>query len=184
MHGDTICDVRHHGGPDQAVYAYAVEDLQVWEHELARTLPPGSFGENLTTRGVEVTGALIGERWRVGEAVLRVSVPRIPCRTFAVWLDEQGWIRRFTERAVPGAYLAVEQPGDVRAGDLVEVLSRPAHGVSIGLVFRALTDEPELMPDLLVADDLPADVRELALRRVEEPDAPGPAGIALDDDPL
>lgn len=181
VHGDTICDVRHHGGPDQAVYAYAVEDLQEWEAELERELPPGSFGENLTTRGVEVTGALVGERWRVGEAVLRVTVPRVPCRTFAVWLQEQGWIRRFTERAVPGAYLAVEQPGEVRAGDRVEVLSRPPHAVSVGLVFRALTDEPELLPELLVADDLPADVRLLAQRRVLEPDTPG---IVLDDDPL
>jgi MOSC domain-containing protein YiiM len=179
--GDTIGDGRHHGGPDQAVYAYAVEDLQAWAQELERNLPPGSFGENLTTRGVDVNGALIGERWRVGQAVLRVTVPRVPCRTFAVWLEEQGWIRRFTERAVPGAYLAVEQPGEVRAGDRVEVLSRPPHAVSVGLVFRALTSAPELLPELLVAGDLPADVRVLAQRRVREPDTPG---IVLDDDPL
>ncbi|HKN54325.1 MAG TPA: MOSC domain-containing protein, partial [Amycolatopsis sp.] len=124
--GDEIGDLRNHGGDDQAVYAYAREDLDAWETELARSLPNGIFGENLTTQGIDVTGALIGELWRVGESVLlEVSVPRIPCRTFASWLDERGWVKRFTARAIPGAYLRVVEPGTIEAGDSITVVDRP-----------------------------------------------------------
>jgi MOSC domain-containing protein YiiM len=161
--GDTICDLRHHGGDDQAVYAYAREDLDTWEADLGRPLSPGTFGENLTTFGVDVTGALVGERWQVGdEVVLEVTVPRIPCRNFAGWLGERGWVRTFTARAVPGAYLRVVTPGTVRAGDPVTVVHRPDHDVTIGLTFRALTTERDLLPRLLAADTLPAKVRRKA----------------------
>ncbi|MCW2641181.1 MAG: domain containing protein [Dactylosporangium sp.] len=164
--GDRVFDTAHHGGDDQAVYAYAREDLDTWEAELGRTLPGGVFGENLTTSGLDVTGALIGERWRVGEqVVLEVADPRIPCGTFARWMAEQGWVKRFTVRAVPGAYLRVIVPGEIRAGDPVVVVSRPEHDVTIGLTFRALTREPELLPRLLAADALPEKIRELATRR-------------------
>jgi MOSC domain-containing protein YiiM len=164
--GDRIFDRVHHGGDDQAVYAYAREDLDHWESELDRSLPGGVFGENLTTRGVDVTGALIGERWRIGdEVVLEVAVPRIPCGTFAHWMAEQGWVKRFTIRARPGAYLRVIVPGEIRAGDPVVVESRPDHDVTIGLTFRALTREPELLPKLLAIDALPLDVRKQAARR-------------------
>ncbi len=169
--GDTICDKRHHGGPDQAVYAYAREDLDGWQQELNRPLRDGMFGENLTTTGLDVNGARIGERWRVGaDVLLQVTVPRIPCRTFAAWLDDNGWIRTFTERAIPGAYLRVLEPGRVRAGDPVRIEHRPEHDVTIALAFRALTREPDLLPLLLVADDLPDDVRALVRRRL-------PAGV-------
>ncbi|WP_027934833.1 MOSC domain-containing protein [Amycolatopsis thermoflava] len=154
--GDVICDLRHHGGDDQAVYVYAREDLDVWAAELGRELPPGVFGENLTTTGVDVTGALIGERWRVGSSlVLEVTSPRIPCRTFAGWLGERGWVKTFTQRALPGAYFRVLEPGSVQAGDAVTVLSRPDHGVTIGLAFRAFTTEPALLPDLATVEALP-----------------------------
>jgi MOSC domain-containing protein YiiM len=165
--GDPIFDRRHHGGDDQAVYAYAREDLDAWEAELDRPLPGGVFGENLTTRGVDVTGALIGERWRIGgSVVLEVAVPRIPCGTFASWMAEQGWVKRFTAWARPGAYLRVIVPGEVRSGDPVVVVDRPAHDVTIGVTFRALTQEPELLPRLLDAPALPAEVRDRAARRV------------------
>ena len=162
--GDRICDQRHHGGDDQAAYAYAREDLDGWQAELGRDLPGGSFGENLTTAGLDVTGALIGERWRVGDqVVLEVSVPRIPCNTFARWIAENGWVRRFTQRAAPGAYLRIVVPGTIRAGDPVEVTHRPDHDVTIGLTFRALTTRPDLLPRLLPARALP----EEAMRKVE-----------------
>jgi MOSC domain-containing protein YiiM len=164
--GDQIFDTAVHGGPDQAVYAYAREDLDEWAGELGRPLPSGAFGENVTTSGIDVTGALIGERWHIGdEVVLEVAVPRLPCNTFAHWMAEQGWIKRFTRRAAPGAYLRVVSPGEIRAGDPVVVTDRPDHEVTIGVTFRAVTLEPELLPRLLTADALPADVRELAARR-------------------
>jgi MOSC domain-containing protein YiiM len=120
--GDTVCDLRHHGGTDQAVYAFAREDLDFWERELGRPLGNGAFGENLTTSGLDVSGAKIGERWRIGgELVLEVTSGRIPCRTFASWLGEKGWVKRFTRQSAPGAYLRVIEPGEIRAGDPIEV---------------------------------------------------------------
>jgi len=164
--GDQVCDVRHHGGPDQAVYAYAREDLDYWEAELGRPLGNGTFGENLTTAGLDVNAALIGERWLVGsEVILEVSRPRIPCTTFQGWMAQRGWIKRFTQAGRSGTYLRVIEPGEIRAGDEVEVVHRPGHDVSVAVCFRALTLEPELLPRLLGADALPGDLRELALRR-------------------
>lgn len=163
--GDTVCDVASHGGPGQAVYAFAREDLDWWQGRLGRALSNGSFGENLTTRGLDVTAARLGERWQVGsDVVLAVTAPRIPCATFAVWMDERGWLKAFTERARPGAYLSVVTPGRVRAGDAIEVLDRPDHDVDIGFSFRALTKERDLLPRLLdVGDDLEPRLREIAL---------------------
>ncbi|MEV4010994.1 MOSC domain-containing protein [Nonomuraea angiospora] len=164
--GDRVYDVKHHGGVHQAVYAYAREDLDTWEAELGRPLTNGGFGENLTSLGLDVNGALIGERWRIGpEVVLEVSCARIPCGTFQGWLERDGWIKRFTQAARPGAYLRVIEPGDIRAGDPVEIVHRPDHDVTVALVFRAMTLEPELLPRLLVAEALPPEERESASRR-------------------
>lgn len=167
--GDHISDRRHHGGDDQAVYAYAREDLDLWAAELGRSLPDGSFGENLTTTGIDLSGAVIGQRWQVGQdgegVVLEVALPRIPCRVFAGWLGERGWVKTFTARAIPGAYLRVLQPGVIQAGDPVTIVHRPDHDVTINLVFRALTNEPELLPQLRVADALPDEVKERARKR-------------------
>ena len=166
--GDAICDRRHHGGDDQAVYAYAREDLDTWAAALGRPLGDGCFGENLTTAQLEVTEALIGERWRVGDAlVLEVSCPRIPCGTFAGWLGEHGWIRRFTRAVRPGAYLRVVAPGPVQRGDSIVVVRRPAHDVTVGLVFRALTREPLLLDRVLAADALPRPDQPAARGRLE-----------------
>jgi MOSC domain-containing protein YiiM len=164
--GDRVYDVRNHGGPDQAVYAYAREDLDTWAAALGRVLPNGVFGENLTTTGVRVNDALIGERWRVGrELLLEVSCPRIPCGTFQGWLERDGWIKQFARAALPGAYLRVIEPGPVSAGDPVRIEHRPAHEVTIAVTFRALTGEPDLLPGLLAADAMPDDIRELARKR-------------------
>ena len=165
--GDRVYDVKHHGGTDQAVYAYAREDLDTWEAELGRPLANGFFGENLTTLDVDVSGALIGERWRVGpDVVLEVSCPRIPCGTFQGRLERDGWIRQFTEAALPGAYLRVIEPGDIRVTDPIEIVHRPGHDVTIALTFRALTHEPELLPRLLPAGALPLETRERIRRRI------------------
>jgi MOSC domain-containing protein YiiM len=163
--GDAIGDPRSHGGTDQAVYAYARDDLDHWQAELGRPLTNGVFGENLTTSGLDVSGALVGERWQIGDAcVLEVTSPRIPCRTFAGWLEEQLWVKRFTERGAPGAYLRVISPGSVAAGDAITVLHRPAHEVTIAMMFRALTTDKALQPQLAAAGDaLPEDLRRRLL---------------------
>ncbi|MEV4648817.1 MOSC domain-containing protein [Saccharopolyspora sp. NPDC049357] len=147
--GDRVYDVKHHGGSDQAVYAYAREALDEWQVELGTPLPHGTFGENLTTCGLDVNGALIGERWRIGrEVVLEVSSPRIPCATFQGWMGRNGWIERFMRAAKPGAYLRVIEPGNVRPGDSVEIVHRPDHSATVALAFRAMTLEPALLQSI------------------------------------
>jgi MOSC domain-containing protein YiiM len=168
--GDRVYDEKHHGGTDQAVYAYAREDLDTWEGELGDYLDNGAFGENLTTRGIDVNGALIGERWRIGpELLLEACCPRIPCGTFQGWLAQEGWIKRFTQAALPGAYLRVIEPGQVSAGDPVVIEHRPGHDVTVGITFRALTTEPELLPRLLEADAMPEDILQVARKHVGAP---------------
>ncbi|CAL9554833.1 hypothetical protein SUDANB176_04523 [Streptomyces sp. enrichment culture] len=152
--GDAVCETRHHGGDDQAVYAVAREDLDEWERTLGRPLRNGSFGENLTTEGVDVSGALIGERWAVGaEVVLEITSGRIPCSTFQGHMGEKGWVKRFTERGAPGAYLRVIRPGEIRAGDAVRIVHRPDHDVTVALQFRAVTTERTLLPRLLAVGE-------------------------------
>ena len=165
--GDVIADGRHHGGSGQAVYAYAREDLDYWGPHLSRRLHPGNFGENLTTLGLDITNALIGERWQVGDRlVLQVTTPRIPCATFAAWIGRPGWIKTFVHAGRPGTYLRVVAEGQVSAGDAVQVVHRPEHDVTVGLCFRATTTEPEALGRLLAAgDDLDPEVRDLVRRR-------------------
>jgi MOSC domain-containing protein YiiM len=165
--GDEIGDLRHHGGDDAAVYAYAREDLDWWQDRLGVELASGVFGDNLTTVGVDVTGARTGELWRVGDdALLQVTSPRIPCRTFAAWMEQRGWVKTFTEGGHPGAYLRVVEPGWISAGDPITVEWRPDHEVTIGLIFRALTIEDELLPRLLEAEELPGTIRDGVERRL------------------
>jgi len=165
--GDRIFDVEHHGGDDQAVYAYALEDYGWWQARLGRRLPNGLFGENLTTEGVDVNGAVIGERWRVGALlVLQPTFGRIPCATFQHKMGEPGWVKTFARASRPGAYLRVLEPGEVRAGDPVTVEDRPSHGVSIAMAFRAYMTEPELLPELVEVDGLPDDLRETLAERL------------------
>jgi MOSC domain-containing protein YiiM len=162
--GDAVCETRHHGGNDQAVYAFAREDLDDWERELGRPLAGGAFGENLTREGLDVSGAKIGERWRIGsEVVLEVTSGRIPCRTFQGHLGEKGWVKRFTHKGAPGAYLRVITPGEIRTGDPIHIVHRPDHEVTVALQFRAVTTELELLPRLFAAGDaLHSDAMEKA----------------------
>lgn len=164
--GDTVCDLRHHGGDEKAVYAYAGEDLDHFAAELGRVLPPGAFGENLTTGGLDLRDAVLNETWSLGpDLVLQVSVPRTPCRTFAATLGEPGWVRRFTAAGRTGTYLRVLAPGPVAVGDTITVLDRPAHGVTVRIAFSAVTDRPELLPVLARVPDLPAGLRARIDRR-------------------
>jgi MOSC domain-containing protein YiiM len=154
--GDRVGDVRHHGGTDQAVYAYAREDYAHFEGLLGRDLRPGMFGENLTVEGHDVSGARLGERWRGADGmVLEVTVPRVPCGTFRGWIDERGWLKTFTREARPGAYLSVVAPGEVAAGFELEVVDRPDHDITVERYFRAAMGDRDLALELIDSPHLP-----------------------------
>lgn len=167
VEGDTQANLEAHGGYDQAVYAYAREDYDFWEAELGRELEHGIFGENLTIRGIDASGALVGERWQVGSALLEVSAPRIPCWKLGRKMGDPKFIKRFGQANRPGAYLRIIEEGEVAAGEPVEVAERPAdHDVSVAVVSRALLGEHELVPRLLTAAmALPEKVRDWAEER-------------------
>jgi MOSC domain-containing protein YiiM len=156
--GDDQADRRVHGGPDKAVYAYAREDTAWWERELGVELGPGAFGENLTVEGVEVSGALIGERWRLGTVELEVCQPRFPCFKLGLRFGDPQMLKRFTRAERPGAYLRIVREGEIGAGDDIEVADRPDHGVTIALVARAVSIEPALLEFAAAAPALPADL--------------------------
>jgi MOSC domain-containing protein YiiM len=149
LDGDTVVDKVNHGGTEQAVYAYGREDLDWWTEQLGRELHNGMFGENLTTAGIDVSGALIGETWRVGQVVLQVTSPRIPCNTFKSWLNEPHWVKRFAAAGRPGAYLRVLTPGVVADGDDLEVVSRPSVAVTVAEAMLAFYGDQDLMRRLL-----------------------------------
>lgn len=154
VEGDTIVATTVHGGPDKAVYAYATEDTAWWEAELARELWPGAFGENLTLQGVDCSAAVIGDRLQVGPLVLEVSQPRIPCASLAQHLGDRLMVKRFAQARRPGMYFRIVEAGDVGAGDTVELLSRPEHGVTVGLVYDAVLHDHDLAGRALEAPQL------------------------------
>ncbi|MEU4197938.1 MOSC domain-containing protein [Kribbella sp. NPDC026611] len=136
--GDRVCDTDNHGGPDQALYAYAEEDATWWSGQLNRAIPTGLFGENLRTEGLDINGALLGEVWRIGpEVEVMVRAPRTPCITFQHRMQEPRWVKRFHQAGRPGAYLKVLRTGTIAAGDDIEILSRPNHEVTIRDMFAA-----------------------------------------------
>lgn len=168
LEGDQVGDTVHHGGVDQAVYAFAREDLDWWESELGGEIRNGQFAENLTTRGIDVNEAEVGERWRVGTALFEVAMVRIPCNDFKRWqrlsgYDDRAWVRRFAEQARPGPYLRVILEGEIEAGDDLVVVHQPGHGVTVSTMFKALTSDHSLLPALDRVEDLaPVARRRLA----------------------
>ena len=149
LDGDAQADRKAHGGPDKAIYAYAVEDARWWEQEIGRPLAYGEFGENLTTEGIEANDALIGERWEIGTTVLEVSEPRVPCWRLGVRMNDQLFPRRFTEALRPGTYLRIVVEGDVGAGDEIRVIERPNHDLTVRDVFRIYTRDHDEVDRLL-----------------------------------
>jgi MOSC domain-containing protein YiiM len=177
LEGDQVGDVKHHGGVDQAVYAYAREDMDRWAETLGREIRDGQFGENLTTSGIDVNAAEVGERWRVGTAELEVSAVRIPCNDFKEWMgltgyDNAAWVKRFTADGRPGPYLRVLRPGVIAAGDEISVIHRPGHGITVATLFRAFTTERRLLPGIAGLDALAAQFRAKALRYAAEKGIP------------
>lgn len=157
---DVIADRKRHGGYDAAVYAYAREDSEWWESELGIAISNGRFGENLTTQGVDVNSAVIGERWNIGTAILEVSQPRIPCRVFAGFWDRSSLIRDFTKAGRPGAYLRIIQEGHVGSGDDIVITDRPSHGITISDLFAAKSGERLRMSEILLVPQLSASYRQ------------------------
>lgn len=152
LYRDVQADRANHGGPDKAVYVYSQEAAEIWAQDMGRPVEPGEFGENLRTTGLDVDDAVIGERWQVGERlVLEVTMPRIPCATFARYLDQPQWVKRFMEKGLAGAYTRVVTKGDVGEGDSIQVISRPEHGVTVRQWFTRRS--PDDAHALLAAHD-------------------------------
>ena len=159
VEGDDSGDRRNHHDEWMKVYAYSLEDYSYWSAELRAPVGPGQFSENLTTSGVDLNAALVGEVWRIGGALLQISHVRIPCQTFKGWMgasgyDETAWVKRFTAVARPGPYFRVLEEGEVKAGDLITVEARPSHDVTVEVLFRALTTDRSLLPRLAQVEGL------------------------------
>jgi len=170
VEGNDFADKENHGDEWMRVYAYSMEDYAFWQQDLGAPVRPGLFGEQLTTEGVDLNAALVGEVWRVGTALLQISHVRIPCQTFKGWMgtsgfDESHWVKRFTDAGRVGPYFRVVEEGIVRAGDPILMEDRPRHDVSVEVLFRALTTQPALLPRLLDVEGLKPWVYEKARAR-------------------
>lgn len=151
LDGDVQVNRKFHGGEGQALYAYAQEDADWWAAEIDRELPAGQFGENLRTAGIDLTAAVLGERWRIGTVLAEVTAPRTPCAKLRAHWGVPRLIKRFTEHGAPGAYFRVLEVGHIGAGDTIEVIDRPDHGVTIGWAFRAFTTQQHRLAELAPA---------------------------------
>ncbi len=170
LEGDDQADRAAHGGPDKAVYAYAIEDMRWWKEDLGRSLEYGEFGENLTTEGIDVNGALVGERWEIGDAVLQVTELRIPCWRLGVRMEDRRFPRRFSQAGRPGAYLRIAVEGDVGAGDEIRVVERPDHDLTVGDVFRIYTSDRDDAGRLLSVPQISSSWKRWAEERMEKSD--------------
>ena len=132
LEGDAIADVRHHGGPDQAVYVYGAPDYDWWAAELGQPLPPGTFGENLTLDGLASGRLCAGDRLHLAEVVLEVTSPRIPCVTLAARMGDPAFVKRFRHAERPGVYCRVIREGMAAAGEAVRL--EPFAGPRLGVL--------------------------------------------------
>src|SRR5258708_26984307 len=157
--GDDQADRKAHGGPDKVIYAYAVEDARWWQQQIGRSLEYGAFGENLTTEGIEVNDALVGERWQIGSVVFEVSEPRIPCWRLGVRMNDDSFPQRFTQAMRPGTLLRIVVEGDVGAGDEIRIVERPDHDLTVRDIFRIYTRDRGEVARLLAIPKLPGSWR-------------------------
>lgn len=167
VEGDFIGDDQHHGGADKAVYAFAREELDFWQDQLGRGLSNGSFGENLTTQGIDLASLVINQRLRIGDAVLEVSVPRSPCATFAAWLEEKGWVKTFTERGDCGAYFRIVTLGKISPEDKIFLQDAPAHGVTMAEAFAVKMGSKDNLEKVVNAQCLPGHHHEQLASRLQ-----------------
>lgn len=133
--GDRVLNAKHHGGPDQAVYVYTREDYDAWADLLGRSLPEGKFGENILISGVESADVHVGERFQLGDVILEVTGPRIPCGTLGAVMDDAGFVKRFVQTRRPGFYARVIQGGEIGRGDDVSRTFGPDGAPTVGELF-------------------------------------------------
>ena len=162
LDGDDQADRRAHGGPDKAIYAYALEDARWWEQQIGRPFSHGEFGENLTTEGIDASNALIGERWEIGSTLLEVSQPRIPCWRLGARMNDSLFPRRFADAMRPGAYLRIVREGDLGAGDPIRIVEKPDHNFKVVDVFRIYFRDRGQVEKLLAIPKLPESWKEWA----------------------
>ena len=162
LDGDDQADRVAHGGYDKAVYAYAIEDIAWWEQQVGQTIHYGVFGENVTTHGISVNEALVGERWEVGTTILEVSEPRIPCWRLGVRMEDKTFPRQFTQALRPGSYLRIIVEGDIGANDEINVIAKPDHDLSVRDVFRIFTHNREEFARILEVEQMSADWKRWA----------------------
>ena len=148
LHGDHVLNTKHHGGPDQAVYLYSLEDYDAFAELLGEVPPAGTFGENLTVRGLESAGVRVGTRLSLDEPglggesglLLEVTAPRIPCATFAAHMNDAGFVKAFRKMRRPGLYARVLHPGTIGAGDRLGVQPGPDGAPTLGEEFELFYD--------------------------------------------
>jgi len=167
VEGNEVASKDVHGDEFMRVYAYAAEDYAWWAAELLRVPEPGQFGEQLTTEGIDLNAALVGEVWRAGTALIQIAHVRLPCQTFKGWMGHSGydaerWVKRFTLAGRAGPYFRVLEEGVVEAGSPIEVVERPGHDVTVAVLFGALTVQPSLLPRLVAVPGLKPWVAEKA----------------------
>jgi MOSC domain-containing protein YiiM len=168
--GDDQADRRVHGGPTKAVYAYATADYEWWQDQLDRPMEPGTFGDNLTIDGVDPAAAVVGEEWRIGTATFRVTEPRIPCFKLGLRMGDAAFVDRFADAGRPGTYLAIDGEGEIGAGDSIDLIGRPTHGLTVGMVERAYHGYDELLPRLLDVEELSESWRHWASKAIGRAD--------------
>jgi MOSC domain-containing protein YiiM len=170
LDGDRQADLSVHGGPYKAVYAYPSEHYEFWRRELpAMNLPWGMFGENFTTEDLAESALHVGDRLRIGSAIVMVRQPRTPCHKLAAKFQRDDILERFLRSGRSGFYFSVEQEGTVTAGDLFEFESRDEHAVTIAEMNQLFVEDKYnrgLLDKALATPALPEDWREyLAQRR-------------------
>ena len=148
LEGDAIVDTENHGGLDQAVYVFTMPDYEWWSAHIERTLGPGTFGENLTISDLESATLNIGDRLRVGNVLLEVTAPRIPCVTIAARMRDPKFVKKFRHAEKPGVYCRVIETGYVSADDPVDLIPYQGELVNVLEMFRSFYEQ-ELSADLL-----------------------------------
>ena len=168
LDGDDQADREAHGGFDKAVYAYAREDIVWWEQQIGRSIEFGGFGENLTTEGMEVNNALIGEHWQIGSVILEVSEPRIPCWRLGVRMQDKSFPKKFTQALRPGPYFRIIQEGELAPGDTISVLEKPKHDLTLQDVFRIYTKDHQEAERIINVEHMSADWKRWAKKIIEK----------------